>query len=633
VEGSGVIGGGQGAGLQNIADKTIMSNISGAAALPTGNTVTAIFDYDLSNVNYKIIQRIGGVWTTASQLTFGGAVTLNSSTLTFGTAVGAEDITLYDGGAGVRYGWGIQANELQSFLPAGSHWSWNSGGDIQVSGTNEVMRLTGAGLLGVGTVAPGSDGVTGTFIDVESTDDEGIIFSRNTASTSFGNGLILFRNTHNLSTDQNIAEIVCVTQGTTTNKGGQVQVRVKTLGVHNISNQPPTTFSFNNDYSISIYGSTSGTLSIKTPAIAGSNTLTFPAGTTDFSATGGASYVVKQNSAGAALTVAQLATTDLSDIGTFNLNTTGTGVLANLKLTSTTGVENAILDVDGVANFANAAKFGNLLPVYMIQDNPAIGFNTYYNGEYKFGKGSAANYAGLLAFTSAGGSGNTFFFYGSTATGNADAAATLLQIATIGTGGLGLSGSTSGVLTIKPPAVAGTNTLTLPAGTTDLSATGAVGARVMQQSAGAALTVSTPATTQSQPASPTAPASTAAYKMQGLAGAITPATSGKVLLMISGNFISSTVTAGDGIKIQLSYGTGTAPANAANLTGTQVAAPLEYTNPTTVIAADVFMPFSTQAVVTGLTLGTAYWIDLAAESVVTISSVGLANISLSAIEL
>lgn len=66
---------------------------------------------------------------------------------------------------------------------------------------------------------------------------------------------------------------------------------------------------------LGLYGSTSGLLSIKAAATAGTNTLTFPAGTTDFSATGGTSQVVKQTSAGGAFTVARLACADLSDSG------------------------------------------------------------------------------------------------------------------------------------------------------------------------------------------------------------------------------------------------------------------------------------------------------------------------------
>ncbi len=141
------------------------------------------------------------------------------------------------------------------------------------------------------------------------------------------------------------------------------------------------------------------------------------------------------------------------------------------------------------------------------------------------------------------------------------------------------------------------------------------------------------AATQKQVAAPTAPASTSAYAMQGLAGTITPLRSGKVLLTISGTATGSTVTAGDGLEWQLSYGTGAAPANADAVTGTQVGAVQENTNPATVTAADVHTPFSISAVITGLTLGTAYWLDLAAKSIATASSGGLANVSVTAVEL
>lgn len=62
-----------------------------------------------------------------------------------------------------------------------------------------------------------------------------------------------------------------------------------------------------------IKGATSGSVTLAVPAAAGSNTLTLPAGTTDFSGTGGTSQVVKQVTTGAAFTVARLACADLSD--------------------------------------------------------------------------------------------------------------------------------------------------------------------------------------------------------------------------------------------------------------------------------------------------------------------------------
>ncbi len=60
-------------------------------------------------------------------------------------------------------------------------------------------------------------------------------------------------------------------------------------------------------------GASSGTIIVNAAAAAGSNTLTLPAGTTDFSATGGTSQVLEQTSSGGAFTVARLACSDLSN--------------------------------------------------------------------------------------------------------------------------------------------------------------------------------------------------------------------------------------------------------------------------------------------------------------------------------
>lgn len=65
--------------------------------------------------------------------------------------------------------------------------------------------------------------------------------------------------------------------------------------------------------SLKLAGGTSGTFTIAVPAATGTNTWTFPAGTTDFSATGGTSRVLMQTSTGAAITVAQLAASNLSN--------------------------------------------------------------------------------------------------------------------------------------------------------------------------------------------------------------------------------------------------------------------------------------------------------------------------------
>jgi hypothetical protein len=64
--------------------------------------------------------------------------------------------------------------------------------------------------------------------------------------------------------------------------------------------------------SIALNGATSGSITLKAAAVAGSNTITLPAGTTDFSSTGGPNQFVRQSGAGSALTVSAIGVSDLS---------------------------------------------------------------------------------------------------------------------------------------------------------------------------------------------------------------------------------------------------------------------------------------------------------------------------------
>jgi hypothetical protein len=142
-----------------------------------------------------------------------------------------------------------------------------------------------------------------------------------------------------------------------------------------------------------------------------------------------------------------------------------------------------------------------------------------------------------------------------------------------------------------------------------------------------------PAATQTTPgAGPYIPNSTSAFKMQGLAGTITPATTGNVLITISGTIVAASGTAaGTGVKYSISYGTGAAPGINATLTGTQVGGVQQATADVTYAAAGLNRPFSVSAVVS-LTVGTTYWIDLAAESQGTANQWGFATPSVAAME-
>lgn len=120
-------------------------------------------------------------------------------------------------------------------------------------------------------------------------------------------------------------------------------------------------------------------------------------------------------------------------------------------------------------------------------------------------------------------------------------------------------------------------------------------------------------------AAPTAPASTSAYQAQGLssgATVFTPATTGNVQCTISGHLISTVTAAGDGLLWYVMYGTGNGNANGSTTLGTQAGSVQEYMIPATVTAADVFVPFSKTVILTGLTVGTGYYVDLAAKAVV-----------------
>jgi hypothetical protein len=135
----------------------------------------------------------------------------------------------------------------------------------------------------------------------------------------------------------------------------------------------------------------------------------------------------------------------------------------------------------------------------------------------------------------------------------------------------------------------------------------------------------TPNGTQTNVSAPTGTTNTTGV-MMGLAGAITPGTSGTVLVTICGQ-MGNTVS-GDGCKYQIRYGTGSAPANAAALTGTAVG---PQPNPIFFPTPSYTSPFSITAVITGLTPGTAYWIDLTLAAV-TGGTASVANVGVSAIE-
>lgn len=133
------------------------------------------------------------------------------------------------------------------------------------------------------------------------------------------------------------------------------------------------------------------------------------------------------------------------------------------------------------------------------------------------------------------------------------------------------------------------------------------------------------ARTQASPSNPTGTTDTGG-KMMGLAVAITPVLTGVILVLLSGSVAND--TSGDGAKVQLRTGTGTAPANAAALTGTTAGGLVAFV----AAAAAQSVPVALQAIVSGLTLGTAVWIDVGLAAV-TGGTASLTALSVTAVEI
>lgn len=133
------------------------------------------------------------------------------------------------------------------------------------------------------------------------------------------------------------------------------------------------------------------------------------------------------------------------------------------------------------------------------------------------------------------------------------------------------------------------------------------------------------ATTLSTPQNPTGTTSTAGV-MMGLNVAITPQVTGNIHVTVCGSIANNTT--GDGETVRIRMGTGTAPTNGAALTGTAYGS----LQADTAVTSSLKHPFSVTALVTGLTVGTAYWIDIEVAAV-TGGTATATSVAVSAFEL
>lgn len=121
------------------------------------------------------------------------------------------------------------------------------------------------------------------------------------------------------------------------------------------------------------------------------------------------------------------------------------------------------LDVELAVGAVNA-KFGPSIPFYLIANEPTLGMNAYYNGGWKFGKGSTTRWGGVIQMDTTNGQ---MTLQITNAAGNADAAATLATHVSINNNGnIGFGGVTAwGTSAAKVIGIAnGTAPSTSPAG-------------------------------------------------------------------------------------------------------------------------------------------------------------------------
>ncbi len=141
---------------------------------------------------------------------------------------------------------------------------------------------------------------------------------------------------------------------------------------------------------------------------------------------------------------------------------------------------------------------------------------------------------------------------------------------------------------------------------------------------------------QATPSDPTGTTSSTG-KMMGLGSSvtITPSKSGTIMIVISGS--ENNTTGGNGGSMQICYGTGTAPTNGANPAGTAVGN-LAIGSPSDPNGANnashhETIPMTCNAIVSGLTVGTTYWIDIKVAVIGGAGTSKIQGISVSAIEL
>ncbi len=248
---------------------------------------------------------------TVSTISFGTTgLTPNSATVgavtvagTLGFANGGTSNTSYTNGQLLIGNTGT-GGLSKATLTAGTNVTiTNSAGGITIASTG-LASGCGTGAAPAGQVLT-ADGATACTANADMTFATGVI-SLGTSGSEVGKVKLFNATTGSISLVPTTGGLGTVTATFPANTG--------TVAELNLAQTWTAAQSFNSSDLI-LNGSGSGSITLNAAASAGTTTITLPGGSTDFSATGGTSQVVKQIGTGVAFTVARLACSDLSDAG------------------------------------------------------------------------------------------------------------------------------------------------------------------------------------------------------------------------------------------------------------------------------------------------------------------------------
>ncbi len=340
--------------------------------------------------------------TTANGM--GGTVANPTTTPAITITTGVTGLMFGNGTAASAYGGTSCTNQFPRSLNASGVATCASIANIDLAGSIAASKLIGTDIATVGTITAGTWNATliGTLYGGTGVTD--LTFSGSTHKVATTTGALTSGNCVKIDASGNFIDngSGCAA-GTPGGSSGQIQYNnagafggLATTGTGNaVLAVSPTLTSPNigaaTGTSFTASGSTSGTLQIKPAAVAGTGSvLTLPGGTTDFSATGGTSQVVKQATFGAALTVGQLAASDMSN------GTTGTGAVVLAASPTLSGTITA-----AAANFSGNLTAANLAALSGSLTN---GGAIYTDGTSVLSGAALTNHAIVLG-TGASGSG------------------------------------------------------------------------------------------------------------------------------------------------------------------------------------------------------------------------------------